>query len=151
MLVIREYNQDDALFCGKIINACIEVMEGFNHPAKEFAREKNELEPLHAALSGCHSLVAELDGRPVGVGAITENEIRTLYVDPARHGRGVGKKLMKQLEDIARGQGVTNLFVRSSPTAEAFYSYCGYQTIRQECYTRGDALFFCVRMEKSLL
>ena len=59
--------------------------------------------------------VAELDGAVVGCGALHVMwedlaEIRTLAVDAAAHGRGVGSALLTALMDDARTLGVSRLF-----------------------------------------
>ena len=60
-------------------------------------------------------LVAELDGQVVGCGAmhvIWEDlgELRTLAVDPALTGSGIGRTLVEALLDRARALGVARVF-----------------------------------------
>lgn len=60
-------------------------------------------------------LVAEVDGEVVGCGALHVMwedlaEVRTLAVDPARAGQGIGSALLVALLDRARGVGVKRVF-----------------------------------------
>ena len=60
--------------------------------------------------------VAELDGRVVGCGALHVmwedlGEIRTVAVDPAVRGMGVGHAIVAQLVETARWLGVKRVFV----------------------------------------
>src|SRR5213596_235568 len=74
-------------------------------------------------------LVAEIDGEPVGIGAIVVSnaELRACYVAPSAARRGVGSALVSEIERIAREHRLDHLQLESSITAEPFYSALGYQ------------------------
>ena len=77
-------------------------------------------------------LVAEQDGVVVGCGALHVlwadlGEIRTLAVDPARRGRGVGAQLLDELVDTARDLGLARLFALTFHTA--FFARHGFVEI----------------------
>lgn len=60
-------------------------------------------------------LVAEVDGTVVGCGALHVMwedlaEVRTLAVDPALAGRGIGSRMLEALLDRARAVGVQRVF-----------------------------------------
>ncbi|MGI8869445.1 MAG: amino-acid N-acetyltransferase [Mycobacteriales bacterium] len=60
--------------------------------------------------------IADLGGRPVGCGALHVMwedlaEVRTIAVDPAYRGKGIGKALLDRLIDVAREVGVRRVFV----------------------------------------
>jgi amino-acid N-acetyltransferase len=60
--------------------------------------------------------VAELDGQVVGCGAVHVMwedlaEVRTVAVDPAYRGRGIGDRILPALLDAARELGVRRVFV----------------------------------------
>src|SRR2546423_7026027 len=66
--------------------------------------------------------VAELDGQVVGCGAVHVMwedlaEVRTVAVDPAYRGRGVGDHIVPALLDVARDLGVRRGFVLPFPVA----------------------------------
>jgi amino-acid N-acetyltransferase len=80
--------------------------------------------------------VAELDDgtgpRIVGCGALHVlwediAEIRTVAVDPATTGRGVGRRLVEQLVELARELGVNRVFVLTFETA--FFQRHGFRSI----------------------
>lgn len=65
--------------------------------------------------------VAELDGRVVGCGALHVmwadlGEVRTVAVDPAVAGRGVGHRVVAQLLDVARELELARVFVLTFET-----------------------------------
>ena len=57
-------------------------------------------------------------------------EIKILYIDNSHHGEGVGKQMIKFLEQEAKRIGHTELFIRSAEryknTAYGFYKKMGY-------------------------
>ncbi len=77
-------------------------------------------------------LVAEVDGEVVGCGALHViwedlGELRTLAVDPAHLGRGVGRTLVLALLDRARALGVGRVFCLTFETA--FFAAAGFEEI----------------------
>ena len=77
-------------------------------------------------------VVAELDGHVVGCGALHVlwedlGEVRTLAVDEAALGRGVGSALLQRLVDRARALGLRRLFCLTFETT--FFARHGFEPI----------------------
>jgi len=77
-------------------------------------------------------VVAEVDGRVVGCGALHVmwedlGEVRTLAVDPALVGQGIGGRLLDELIQRARGLGLVRLFCLTFEVA--FFSSRGFTEI----------------------
>jgi putative acetyltransferase len=74
-------------------------------------------------------LVAELDGEPVGIGALIleRSELRACYVSPHATRKGCGSALVQEIERLARENGLTRLELAGSINAEPFYAAHGYQ------------------------
>lgn len=74
-------------------------------------------------------LVAELDEKPVGIGAVVleRSELRACYVSPQAARRGCGSALVQEIERLARANGLTRLDLAASINAEAFYAAHGYE------------------------
>ena len=66
-------------------------------------------------------------------------KVKKLYVDPAAHRRGVGKRLMKEMERIALSVGCDRLGVLSSLYAVSFYQSLGFRDIGEYLYPIGFA------------
>jgi N-acetylglutamate synthase-like GNAT family acetyltransferase len=92
------------------------------------------------AVVGDRVLVADVDGRVAGLAHLQvtpslERErpvakIGALVVDEAQHGRGVGRALVRALEDEARLRGCELLFLTSADRrsdAHAFYERVGFE------------------------
>lgn len=84
-----------------------------------------------------YSLVAEQDGRVVGVGLVTQaGKLSLCYVLPEARYTGAGKALLAGLEDKARCWGINVIRLHSTTTASAFYARNGYIHAGKEksCY-----------------
>jgi putative acetyltransferase len=74
-------------------------------------------------------LIAELDGEPVGLGALVvgSSELRACYVVPEASRKGVGTALVTEIERIAIEKGLERLELIASLNAEPFYAFLGYE------------------------
>lgn len=98
-------------------------------------------------------LVAEVDGEPVGIGAIvlSKSELRACYVAPNAARRGVGSALVARIEQIAHDHRLDYLELDSSLTAEPFYSALGYEVeSRGEHVLSSGVSMAAVKMRKRL-
>ena len=98
-------------------------------------------------------LIAELKGKPVGLGAlvIENSELRACYVAPEAARQGVGTALVREIERIAAENGVERLELLASVNAEPFYAALGYQTDgRTEHILRTGHAMAAVQMSKRL-
>jgi putative acetyltransferase len=71
--------------------------------------------------------IAELDGVPVGWGAIHGGRLEGLYVAPQFVRRGVGAGLLVRLEGLMRERGVRLVQAEASSNARDFYLRRGYR------------------------
>ncbi|MBS7650438.1 MAG: GNAT family N-acetyltransferase [Candidatus Bathyarchaeia archaeon] len=109
--------------------------------------EKDDLEGEAA------HIVASIGGKIIGVGRIhfnsdIEAQIRYMAVESRYRNMGVGSKILKKLEDIARGRGARMIVLNAREEAVKFYRKHGYEVV-------GDAgtLFDSIRhwrMSKTL-
>jgi putative acetyltransferase len=74
-------------------------------------------------------VIADLDGEPAGIGALVlaRSELRACYVSPHAARRGCGSALVREIERLARENGLTRLELAASINAEAFYAAHGYE------------------------
>ena len=84
-------------------------------------------------------LVARLDGKPVGCGALKrldarEGEVKRVWTSPDARGLGVASRMMDRLEQLAREVGFAVVKLDTNRTlveAQAMYHKRGYRTIER--------------------
>lgn len=99
-------------------------------------------------------LVAECEGTVVGFGRaeLPRGEIEALYVAPDAGGLGIGRELLRSMEEGAREAGADRLALNASLPARLFYERAGYREVeerRWESPAGGSILI--VRMEKAIV
>ncbi len=130
---IEEPTSADARWCLEQyfseLNARFEA--GFD-PSLSISADAQELTPPAGAL-----LVARLHGRPIGCGALKFHdgapaELKRMWVAPDARGIGLGRRLLQELERLAREAGVKVLRLetnRALSEAIALYRSSGYREV----------------------
>jgi len=106
---------------------------------------------MRALIDSACVLVAMSDGEIVGYGAIdlATAEIEAVFVAPGAMGSGLGRRLLHQLEDIARANDVRALSLSASLNAVPFYRRAGYVTTSRGQFPLDEHQFLeFERMEK---
>ncbi len=94
--------------------------------------------------------IAVEGNRIFGINGLQGNEVRTFYVNPIYHRKGIGRKLIEHVEKLARKKGIKKLVVRSSLYAEGFYKKCGFRRIKKILSNLNNMKFHEILMEKNL-
>jgi GNAT superfamily N-acetyltransferase len=88
-----------------------------------------------------------------GFGSIVPSkaELRAVYVRPEHSRNGVGRAILRRLEDLAREAGLTDFRMDASINAEAFYAANGFVSEARGEHTLSSGVrMACVSMRKSL-
>jgi GNAT superfamily N-acetyltransferase len=100
-----------------------------------------------------HFYFAEIDGRVVGSGVLdlASGRIDAVFVHPTAFRRGIGAAIMRQLEQIARANGLRRLVLDATLNAVEFYRSMGFEGHARGTYAspRGLSLA-CIPMTKTL-
>ena len=86
----------------------------------------------------------------VGYISFEKGNIKKLFVNPDYHKKGIGKKLMKTIEEIAHKKKIKKLILDSNIGAEKFYIHCGFKKIRNKFSKRDNQRIKMIYMEKIL-
>ena len=137
MLKIEEYNEK---YLEQISNIIIQDLLTVN--IKDYGIERVKkmagdftVEKLQNTLSKREKVfVALIDDDVVGTGGIDkswysddEYWILTVFVKPEYHGQGIGRKLIKKIEEYATTLPIKKLIIPASITANEFYYKLGYR------------------------
>ena len=106
-------------------------------PAQRFGPN---LRPEHTESGRGVFLVARVEGRPVGCGAVRlldggDAEVKRMWVEPAIRGRGVARAVLTRLQDEALELGATRLVLETGiyqKEAIGLYHSSGFETV--ECW-----------------
>ena len=120
--------------------AVIEAVVEGNGPAA--IRERSDKQEDYLARRG---------GRPVGYGAVKQNEIGHLFVHPDAAGQGVGSALVAFSEGLVRERGFETIIVYASLSALGFYEKRGFRRVRPKSFElRPNVFLDSVLMVKPL-
>ena len=147
--VVRLAQPDDAEGVSQVILAALYGSNAQDYPAQVIARVAGNFTPeaVLDLFARRMVLVAVQDRVIVGTAALDANVVRSVFVNPALQGQGIGRLLMVEIERSAREAGVAMLSVPSSLTAEPFYARLGFRTVREVDHGSERTLV----MEKALL
>ncbi len=110
--------------------------------------ERDEFE-----MQACHRMIRDAQGQVLAVGRIHQHDtdtaqIRYMAIAPRNEGRGLGRRMLRSLEDWARNEGYAQIELNARVSASGFYRRNGYEEIGA-----APTLFGCirhVRMRKKL-
>ena len=102
-------------------------------------------EGLKTRASWTHFYVVKDEGKIIGCGAIgpywgseTESSLFTIFVDPAMQGKGIGKQIIKTLEQDEFFVRAKRIEIPASLVALPFYVKMGYKHKNGELILDGD-------------
>ncbi len=151
---LRPFLPADAPLLAEIFQASVEELttEDYSEAqAAAWASLADDGEAFLARLQGALTLVATLEGSPVGFASLKgKEEVDLLYVHPAAAGQGAGAMLYDALEKLAGARGAIRLVADVSDTAEEFFRRRGFVAQRRNTVPVGDEWLATTTMEKRL-
>jgi GNAT superfamily N-acetyltransferase len=146
--IVRPARDEDADDISAIVIRTLRETNAKDYTKEIIARIEHSFTPNAVlALIGKRTVfVAVMDGRVVGTASLDGDTVRTVFVSPDVQARGIGKRLMAEIERTARERKIAALTVPSSIGAETFYRQVGFSVVRDSYY--GDER--TIIMERSL-
>ncbi len=130
MIKLARTNSEDLNFIELVrhLDAALAVIDGDDHAFYAQYNKTNKIK---------HVIVAYENNKPVGCGAIKEfspaaMEVKRMYVDPEKRGKGIATKVLTELEKWAEELSYTTCVLETGkrqPDAIALYKKNGYQVI----------------------
>jgi len=123
---IRPYCPDDL---DEVVRIWYEASK-VGHPflsEEQLAADREEI--VNKYIPMAKQWVAECDGRVVGFIALLNNFIGGLFVDPAYHRHGVGRRLVEHIRPLY--ERLTVEVFRENHKARAFYTACGFRVVEE--------------------
>lgn len=151
---LRPFLIEDTPLLAEIFRASIEELtaDDYSEAARTaWASGADDEEAFAKRLSGQLTLVATMNGSPVGFASLANNEtIDLLYVLPAVAGTGAGAMLVDALEKLATARGANLLKADVSDTAQDFFTRRGFTAQQRNTVRRGGEWLTNTTMEKKL-
>lgn len=130
---VRPALEADAARGSQVILAALLTSNAQDYPAHVIERVQDSFTPdaVLQLMWRRQMFVALVDGKLLGTASLDGRAVRSVFVDPAYHGHGLGRQLMAAVEQAALDSGLTSLVVPSSVTAEGFYARLGFVRVRE--------------------
>ena len=159
---IRSYRPDD---CATLLSLLCDTVHSVN--CKDYTKTQlnawtrgcDDTERWHRSFRSNKTFVAESGGEVVGFGSLdigfecsvcARGTVHLLYVHKDCQRKGVGREILKALENYAQETAVSELSVYASITAKPFFSAMGYRFVRDNTVERNGIEIKNYLMRKTL-
>lgn len=130
--LIRNAMDADAPIISRIIVGTLRASNAQDYSSEIISQVEQSFSPqaILRLLAQRQVFVATLGNHVVATASLDQDVVRSVFVEPAYQGRGIGRQLMTRIQLIAIAGGLNELRVPSSITAEGFYASIGFKKIR---------------------
>ncbi|MBN2308648.1 MAG: GNAT family N-acetyltransferase [Candidatus Hydrogenedentes bacterium] len=130
---MRELRDSDVESVAALIRRTIDARYTGVYPprAVDFFKQFHAADKIRERSARGTILVVEQAGALVGTGALVDNEIYGLFVEPEVQGKGVGGALMRELESRAQAEGRVEIHLSVSLPSRQFYERLGYEILEE--------------------
>ena len=151
---LRPFLAEDASVLAQIFQSAIVELTSDDYTESQqeaWASAADDVADFAAKLASRLTLVATLDGEPVGFASLAgKDKIDMLYVHPDAAGQGAGATLADALEKLAGARGAEKLTVDASDTARGFFEHRGYAAQSRNSISIGDEWLANTTLTKTL-
>ncbi|MHA2123431.1 MAG: GNAT family N-acetyltransferase [Promethearchaeota archaeon] len=130
---IREFRPSDLAVVKRLILNTIDncYTETYPKEAVKFFEDWHCDEKILEDANKGYTIVLEKNNQIVGTGTILENEIKRLFVEAKLQKHGLGKLIMRKLEEKAASLGIDVIKLDASIPSKKFYDSLGYVTLEE--------------------
>jgi putative acetyltransferase len=151
---LRPFLIEDTPLLAEIFRASIEGLTADDYSESQqeaWASATDDEEEFARRLEGQLTVIATMNGSPVGFASLVNNEaIDLLYVHPAAAGQGAGAMLVDALEKLAAARGARRLTADVSDSAQDFFKKRGFTATQRNTVQLGGEWLANTTMEKKL-
>lgn len=151
---LRPFLVEDTPLLAEIFRASVEELTGDDYSESQreaWTSAAEDEEALARRLSGQLTLIATLNGSPVGFASLAGTEtIDLLYVHPAAAGQGAATMLVDALEKLGAARGAKRLTADVSDSATDFFAKRGFEPKQRNTVQRAGEWLANTTMEKKL-
>jgi len=147
-VTIRKFRASDALSAARIARAALWQVNAKHYSRKVILAVASNYSAQKIASNAASRavLVAVLRNNVVGVVQLTRDGwVRGMFVDPERHGRGIGRALMRSLVKLARRRDFKAIRLHSALTSVGFYKKLGFRCVRRVVLSKDGETYRMIR------
>lgn len=136
---IRRATEADAVPLSGLIRHTIRVSnsEDYDQKSIDMLRAIFEPEPVAERIENELILLCFMGTELVATVGLRDDFLRSMFVEPAWQGRGLGKMLVARIEEEARQRAIAEMMLHASLTAREFYAGLGYEFVELQSYPEG--------------
>ena len=151
-MVVRDFVSGDAELLSRLIvqNLRQVLIQDYSSEAIEALALSFTPEKLIDDAGRQFTLVGMLGADLVGTASLANDRIRSVFVDVSRHGTGLGRQLMADLESYARQRRLDRVYLMAGLSACGFYERLGYRTVERIEHVMDGHPVPVIHMEKEL-
>jgi len=150
VIEIRPFEAPDSEQASYVITRCLKEINSRDYTEGQIQKICDAFTPKNILkrFSERKSFVAVQYEQVIGTATLKGQEIGSMFVNPDFQGCGIGKLLIKHIEDVAKKSNVTQLKAYSSIAAIEFYKHLGYHEIKEKVEPDGE---ITIEIEKTLV
>ena len=135
-LIFRRFRESDLDEVCELVRETIDTSYTAVYPSRvvEFFHQYHERAVVISDAASGHTIVVHSGGRLVATGTRAGTTVRRVFVRAAWQRRGIGQKVMAELEAAALTEGIERLDLSASLPAKEFYLRRGYAIVSEEDY-----------------
>jgi len=140
MDAIRPFGPQDLHALKRLIDSTIDVSYAGVYPPRaiEFFKSHHSAENILQDAGQGFTIVLEADGEVLATGTLLAGEVRRMFVAPDSQRRGLGRLIMRALEQRAKDNGIFRITLHSSLVARTFYEGLGFAVTEEEALPVGE-------------
>ena len=130
---IRQFCVSDVRAMCELIHRTLDVSYSEVYPprAVQFFKDYHSETKIIERYNKGEIFIVEKDGKLIGTGSIVGVDIFGVFVHPEFQNHGLGKALMKELEEKAISNGISEVALNVSLPSRKFYENLGYEIIEE--------------------
>lgn len=152
-IVVREYRKHDLEAVVALFGRSVRQIARRDYDDQQisvWAPEHPDMQAWVDRLSSGTVLVAEEGERIAGFARLDEGgNIDLLYVDPSCERRGIAKRLVEELTEVAKERGLRQLHADVSVTARPFFEAQGFEVVEGQSVERRRIVLKNYRMARA--
>ena len=135
-LKIRSFRESDLDEVCELVRETIDTSYAAVYPPRviEFFHQYHERTVVISDAASGHTVVVRSGGKLVATGTRAGTTVRRVFVRSDWQRRGIGQKMMAELEAGALAAGIERLDLSASLPAKDFYLRLGYEIVSEEDY-----------------